>query len=461
MHVTLLNMSAVFTVLTRPWSWLRRSAPKTDYEEVLATLSADIDHVQTNLVQIQTRKRRATIILPLWASLFWAIYTTVMYFTGWLTDSDDSGNLLVVWGPVLVAPLLIFFTRRIVRWWYKRVQAAEEEHLKELKRQRGAKIEEIKRATKYDHLKMLLDKYDEQGGQRGAVPGNKSAPGTPAGKGMAGPQTPNRGTPQQAPGSQQRPIPGGTASMAATPLQQQQQGVGAARAAVPGATAPTIVRPPLPSAMSAPVQRTWLDRVADAVLGSDPTASALGPEQKYALICTKCKNHNGLATREEFDEVRESSGRAREKTTTASRSQVAHLSFSFFFAEYICPHCGTFNTRRPSSVPVSSPWRSSTNAKSAASTPIPSRLSQTTHAPSSSSLRPSSRLMDDTDSPPPASPLGRRDEDEDDDSSEVEYEMSSSSANTGASPRTDSVLNQRRSTAATAASSDGDVDMQQ
>lgn len=73
------------------------------------------------------------------------------------------------------------------------------------------------------------------------------------------------------------------------------------RAAPPGALARPVV------ANNIPLQRTWLDRIADAVLGADSAGgSLLGPEQKYALICSHCKKHNGLATREEFNEIRES-----------------------------------------------------------------------------------------------------------------------------------------------------------
>ncbi len=77
-----------------------------------------------------------------------------------------------------------------------------------------------------------------------------------------------------------------------------------------------------------------MDKLADAILGADP--SATGPEQKYALICARCHRHNGLALKEEFNEV-----------------------------QYVCPHCGHFNSRRPSSAPVSSPFNHSAAATTA------------------------------------------------------------------------------------------------
>lgn len=214
----------------------------------------------------------------------------------------------------------IFFARRIVKWWYRRVGAAEggqpgvqarshlvvlaltscltlaDKHLKELHRQRREKVEEIKRATRYDHLRKLLEKYDDEGkaAGRGQQTGKQTAQQKPAQQpagqqqqsrppqgSQAMPMTPGRGTmPPMAAGGQP-PLPSGMRG--AAPQQQ-------------------FVRPPPPVA---PVQRTWLDRVADAVLGADAASSTLGPEQKYALICSQCKRHNGLATRDEFDEIRE------------------------------------------------------------------------------------------------------------------------------------------------------------
>lgn len=92
-----------------------------------------------------------------------------------------------------------------------------------------------------------------------------------------------------------------------------------------------------------------MDKLADAVLGSD--GGEVGPEQRYALICERCHSHNGLAKREEFDEIRKSIDYS-----------ILGIFTKFFmphpFSEYVCPRCGHFNSRRPSSTPISSPFGS-------------------------------------------------------------------------------------------------------
>ncbi|PWN22445.1 hypothetical protein BCV69DRAFT_297736 [Microstroma glucosiphilum] len=390
-------MSA-FTLLARPFRWFRK-APKTEYEEVLADLTAEIDHVQSNLVQVQARKRRATLILPFWASILWLVWTVVMYFLGELQMSTfSSSNAWIIWGPVLLVPFLIFFTRRIVRWWYKRVQAAEEEHLKDLQRQRRAKIEEIKRATKYDHLRLLLEKYDDE----------KKPVTSQQGRVAAGPQTPMKGGKPQ----QQGQAPG---SAVARPPVPGQQPLPSAMRGSQGTGAPTPAGFGQPQAQSrapaAPAQRTWLDRMADSVLGADPSSTALGPEQKYALICVSCKRHNGLARKEEFEEV-----------------------------QYICPHCGVFNTRRPSSMPVSSPWRASqaqeTSSGEKSRSDVTAGKSGTEAARGfSSSLLRNDAARDGTDSPPPATPLARHSDDEEDEVEEHEIRDASVGAKGGVTKR--------------------------
>ncbi|PWY96965.1 hypothetical protein BCV70DRAFT_167959 [Testicularia cyperi] len=309
-----------------PW---RRASKETDYETVLSALDRDIVDVQTRLAQIRRRMRRASVGLTIQAFLLWAIYTVLCWFFGLLTlsspsssssSSGSSSKMLLVWTPVLASPLLIISTRRIVKWWYKRIGAAEEKHLIDLKRRKRDKIDEIKRATRYDHLRMLLDKYDDAGARAGSLsdagattPGKKKdkkgqmqmqmqtqaqaqATGTPAGS-AAG----NKGQALQA-------------QRMALMRSQGSGGGGGGGGGFVGAVPP-----------STPMPKTWMDKLADAVLGADP--SSLGPEQKYALVCPRCKHHNGLALREEFHEL-----------------------------QYICPHCGQFNSRRPSSAPVGSPF---------------------------------------------------------------------------------------------------------
>lgn len=90
---------ALTTMLYSPLRWFRKPA-KTDYEEVLADLSSEIETTSSNLVQIRARTRRASLILPFWASLVWLMWTVACYYLGLL-----QYEAWIAWWPIVAAPI--------------------------------------------------------------------------------------------------------------------------------------------------------------------------------------------------------------------------------------------------------------------------------------------------------------------------------------------------------------------
>ncbi|PWN49387.1 hypothetical protein IE53DRAFT_299438, partial [Violaceomyces palustris] len=290
-----------------PWNYWSNSNRETDYETVLSSLSKQVQQVEIRLNTIRIRERRASVNLTIHAFLIWAVYSLLCWYFGYLElrtlwssfssyDRTDQASLVwLVWFPVVVSPILIIFTRKIVRWWYRRIGQAEEKHLIDLRRKRRDKIEEIKRATRYDHLRLLLEKYDEtrppttnpNQKQKVARESNLAS-----GKKQQIP-TPTKSQVQaEGPGGGGGPIQVGNTSSPSTPSRTQGGG---------GLQAPfQLSNPTTPS--FPPTKRTWIDKLADAVLGAEDP-SVWGPEQKYALICSRCFSHNGLATKEDFQEI--------------------------------------------------------------------------------------------------------------------------------------------------------------
>lgn len=52
---------------------------------------------------------------------------------------------------------------------------------------------------------------------------------------------------------------------------------------------------PLPAPVL-PRERSYLDRVVEYLIGD-------GPANRYALICSQCHSHNGMALKEEFEYI--------------------------------------------------------------------------------------------------------------------------------------------------------------
>ena len=51
--------------------------------------------------------------------------------------------------------------------------------------------------------------------------------------------------------------------------------------------------PPMPRPIL-PRERTAFDKLVDGLVGD-------GPQNRYALICSRCYSHNGMALKEEFE----------------------------------------------------------------------------------------------------------------------------------------------------------------
>ena len=218
-----------------------------------------------------------------------------------------------------------------------------ETHLRSLQRTRRKKIDEIKLATRYDHLRSLLEKYDDTAvpvavGKKGTAERTRSA---------------RTGGPLARKELEQAPKPSGQSQLQGPAGQEASVGGGEGGASKNGVVAQGPVGAVQPSQRQEQFQRTWMDRLADKILGAEMGGQQVAAEQRYALICRICFTHNGLCPKEDWEEVRE----------WLVRSSVGQETDFARLAEYICPRCGTFNSRRPSSAPVSSPWGKSTRER--------------------------------------------------------------------------------------------------
>jgi hypothetical protein len=142
-----------------------------------------------------------------------------------------------------------------------------------LRKKQQIKVEELKKKTSYYLTKGLIERYEtptkistkNEDELRKRI-GNTAVP-----QNLQTPTKPIVGTPQQPYNSNR--------AVSQTPQRQ-----------------PTIRPPnPVPSQNQSSTERTWLDRLMDAIVGEEE-----GPERRYALICEKCFAHNGLVKPEEY-----------------------------------------------------------------------------------------------------------------------------------------------------------------
>ncbi|KAH8553561.1 hypothetical protein BGW37DRAFT_549483 [Umbelopsis sp. PMI_123] len=302
------------------WFSKRKKTDDGDYEKILSELDAKLQKAEVRLSEIKIRERRISVMFMLYGLALWAIYLAYCFATLHNADVEIETFALKV-APVLLIPVIIFFGRRGLQWFYSRKQANEESNLSNLRAQQKLKVEELKKKTSYYTTKSLLDRYDQT-----SKP--KAKPALPP----AQPNSSNRAHERnlqfnQAPSSpvaSNYPLPNRPGHLSPQPNIHSN-----AQSPPPGQIMHQLnLRP------SVPAERQWYDKLVDALVGED------GPETKYALICNHCSTHNGLVLPQEIETI-----------------------------QYICPKCGQFNASRRSRQlhpggPVLPPGVSPTNSRS-------------------------------------------------------------------------------------------------
>ncbi|KAK2465858.1 hypothetical protein APHAL10511_001499 [Amanita phalloides] len=234
---------------------LFKSKEEGDYESILSKLANDVHNRQMRLSEIRLRERRSTLLATLYTLAAWGAYISLWYMRllphlyGTRRPSEVERIIKAV--PVILGPIIILFTRRIVQIWYRRKGDAEEKTLQALMKKQRSVLEDIKKKSNYYSTQELLMKYE-------AAPINS-------------------------PPRQRVVSSSATLQLTARPpLQRGQQ-----------STLPTPTSP-------FTAQKQWYDKLADFVLGDD---DANVPMSRYALICEKCRAHNGLVKESLWDDT--------------------------------------------------------------------------------------------------------------------------------------------------------------
>jgi len=155
--------------------------------------------------------------------------------------------------------------RRTVTWWYTR-RIEKELHGKDLLKTRlDEKLEELKEKSDYYTTQQLLQRYDSKSSPRAAP---EKVPSPPIEHSSSYVR-------------QRIPLP----PPPTFPLDQPPPQINIPQ------FHPSAFTPPPTSPASPPAPKGVFDRLLDLLVGEDETS----PEHRYALICSRCRTHNGLA----------------------------------------------------------------------------------------------------------------------------------------------------------------------
>lgn len=198
-------------------------------------------------------------------------------------------------------PRRAFILQRALQWYYRWVIEGKEDRLKELRKEKRKILDKVKDTETYKVARELLEKYDPTSltDKQAAAASSQNVPRSPiANPGLRYRGSPNTQaspvhhiqTPRPAGMQPPRPYP----AIMGTPMQPP---VRPGQVVPAGFGRPSMgMQPPRMSRPLLPNDRSVVEKLVDYVVGD-------GPSNRYALICSNCKSHNGMALKDEFEYI--------------------------------------------------------------------------------------------------------------------------------------------------------------
>uniref|UniRef100_A0A8C0GEW2 Endoplasmic reticulum junction formation protein lunapark n=1 Tax=Chelonoidis abingdonii TaxID=106734 RepID=A0A8C0GEW2_CHEAB len=283
--------------------------------EVLEKIDKEIQALEEFREKNQRLQKLWVGRLLLYSSVLYLITCLIVYL--WYLPDEWTARLIMML-PFFAFPLIIWFIRTVLIFFFSKRTERNSEALEELKSQKKKILEEVMEKETYKTAKLILERFDPESKKAKEVelpsagasatprPGQEIRQRTPAQRNIsaAAPVSPKQGSPKApgplaaSPGLQRdASAPGGPPERTVAPALQSNvlpRRPGSPATSVPGMglhpPGPPLARPILPR------ERGALDRVVEYLVGD-------GPQNRYALICQQCFSHNGMALKEEFEYI--------------------------------------------------------------------------------------------------------------------------------------------------------------
>ncbi|XP_075009404.1 endoplasmic reticulum junction formation protein lunapark isoform X6 [Calonectris borealis] len=287
-----------------------RAKPST--VEVLEKIDKEIQTLEEFREKNQRLQKLWVGRLLLYSSLLYLITCLIVYL--WCLPDEWTARLIMTL-PFFAFPLIIWFIRTLLIFFFSKRTERNNDALEDLKSQKKKILEEVMEKETYKTAKLILERFDPESSAKEAElpsagtsasprPGQEIRQRTTAQRNAS---TPPPATPKQ--GSPKSLVPASpnlqrdTSALSGPPerivvpsLQSNVLGrrPGSPATSVPGMglhpPGPPLARPILPR------ERGVVDRVIEYLVGD-------GPQNRYALICQQCFSHNGMALKEEFEYI--------------------------------------------------------------------------------------------------------------------------------------------------------------
>ncbi|NXH12714.1 LNP protein, partial [Bucco capensis] len=280
--------------------------------EVLEKIDKEIQTLEEFREKNQRLQKLWVGRLLLYSSLLYLVTCLIVYF--WCIPDEWTARLIMTL-PFFAFPLIIWFIRTLLIFFFSKRTERNNDALEDLKSQKKKILEEVMEKETYKTAKLILERFDSESRAKEAElpsagtsvtprPGQEIRQRTTAQRNSSipCPATPNQDSPKSlvpASPNLQRDISALSGTPERTVVPSLQSNVSSRRPGSPATSVPGMgLHPPGPP-LARPIlprERGVMDRVIEYLVGD-------GPQNRYALICQQCFSHNGMALKEEFEYV--------------------------------------------------------------------------------------------------------------------------------------------------------------
>ncbi|KAK1127452.1 hypothetical protein K0M31_003990 [Melipona bicolor] len=277
---------------------LSRLGRKKTTIEILEDLDATIKEIERYGYSTEQRHKKIVGTLILYSVILYIITAFIFYFYFFPTSLYDQIFYII---PLLIFPILILLTKKMVTWYYKYKISKNQDKLSTMQSEKKKILDEVTETETYKKAKEILLKFAPDQLMSSLSPEPKNLQQSNTSQSLVSPAGELR---KRAIMNQnqtlivQNNIPTDTnvprdTLVCNSPnihLQSVDRSVNTSNknCKSPVPHLPILPRPILPK------ERTIMDRLIDYVVGD-------GPSNRYALICQNCDSHNGMALKEEFE----------------------------------------------------------------------------------------------------------------------------------------------------------------
>uniref|UniRef100_T1GJ40 Endoplasmic reticulum junction formation protein lunapark n=1 Tax=Megaselia scalaris TaxID=36166 RepID=T1GJ40_MEGSC len=273
---------------------------KTTYE-ILEKLEADIKKIEEYSIATQTRQKRFVgNFLVISIGLYIACFL-IFYFAFFPPTWTERLSYSV---PLLIFPLIIFFLRRFLAWFFQRKINSNAKKLNEFQAKKKEILEKVMDNETYKVALSLLTRFGD--GRTSTLRTATIAPTvnlpTPVQSSTA--LTPNKNyacsinprinnsliNTAPASGLRYRNAPLSPPQMAFPNNRSPNNNM----ASMPGWRVQQQMRPRTPFPIMNQQNKGVLEKMVDYIIGD-------GPQNRFAMICKQCFGHNGMALEEEYE----------------------------------------------------------------------------------------------------------------------------------------------------------------